>query len=134
MNRVVHFEIHATNPERATRFYSDVFGWDIKEWAVPGVEVSQENRYWLVGTGQRDAQGIDGGLMFRRGDAPVDGQPVNAYICTIQVDSLDEYTDKAVAAGAEVAVPKMPIKGVGWLAYFKDTEGNLFGMMEEDAG
>ena len=134
MNRVVHFEIHATNPERATRFYSDVFGWDIKEWAVPGVEVSQENRYWLVGTGQRDAQGIDGGLMFRRGDAPVDGQPVNAYICTIQVDSLDEYTDKAVAAGAEVAMPKMPIKGVGWLAYFKDTEGNLFGMMEEDAG
>lgn len=96
--------------------------------------MSPENRYWLVGTGPRDARGIDGGLMFRRGDAPVDGQPVNGYICTIQVASLDEYTDKAVAAGADVAVPKMPIKGVGWLAYFKDTEGNLFGMMEEEAG
>jgi predicted enzyme related to lactoylglutathione lyase len=134
MNRVVHFEIHATNPERAARFYSEVFGWDINEWTVPGVEASAENRYWLVGTGPRDAQGIDGGLMVRRGPPPADGQPVNAYICTIQVASLDEYTDKAVAAGASVALPKMPIKGVGWLAYFKDTEGNLFGMMETEAG
>jgi len=26
----------------------------------------------------------------------------------------------------------MPIKSVGWLAYCKDTEGNIFGMMQED--
>ena len=27
----------------------------------------------------------------------------------------------------------MPIPTVGWLAYGKDTEGNLFGMMQADA-
>ena len=27
MNRVVHFEIHAADPERAARFYGEVFGW-----------------------------------------------------------------------------------------------------------
>jgi uncharacterized protein len=30
-------------------------------------------------------------------------------------------------------VPKMPIPGVGWLAYFKDTEGNIVGVMQPDA-
>jgi predicted enzyme related to lactoylglutathione lyase len=28
----------------------------------------------------------------------------------------------------------MPIPGVGWLAYGKDTEGNIFGIMQSDAG
>jgi len=31
MNRVVHFEVHAADPERAAGFYRRVFGWDVKE-------------------------------------------------------------------------------------------------------
>jgi len=27
----------------------------------------------------------------------------------------------------------MPIPGVGWLAYVKDSEGNVFGMMQADS-
>ena len=132
MNRVVHFEIHAEDPERAAKFYREVFGWDIQEWVVPGLEMRKENRYWLVSTGPQEAPGINGGLLFRRGAAPAEGQPVNAYICTIGVASVDESVNKAVAAGATVALPKMPIKGVGWLAYCRDTEGNLFGLMQSD--
>jgi hypothetical protein len=26
----------------------------------------------------------------------------------------------------------MPIPGVGWLAYFEDTEGHIFGVMQAD--
>lgn len=29
-------------------------------------------------------------------------------------------------------VPKTAAPGVGWLAYCKDTEGNIFGLMEND--
>jgi hypothetical protein len=36
-------------------------------------------------------------------------------------------------AGGKVVVPKMPVPTVGWLAYAKDTEGNLFGFMQMDA-
>lgn len=132
MNRVVHFEIHAADPERAAQFYRDVFGWEIKEWVIPGVEMPKENRYWLVTTGSQEEAGINGGVLFRRGAAPVEGQAVNAYVCTIGVASVDATVDMAVRAGASVALPKMPIKGVGWLAYCKDTEGNIFGMMQED--
>jgi predicted enzyme related to lactoylglutathione lyase len=132
MNRVMHFEIQAAEPERAARFYRTVFGWDINEWVVPGVEMPNENRYWLARTGTKSERGIDGGILFRRGPAPTEGQSVNAYVCTIGVASLDESVAKTVAEGATLVVPKMPIKGVGWLAYCKDTEGNIFGMMQDD--
>jgi len=132
MNRVVHFEIHAANPERAAAFYGQVFGWDIREWTLPGVEIPAANRYWLVNTGSEPAPGINGGILVRRGAPPADGQAVNAYVCTIGVASVDESVDKALAAGGTVAVPKMPIKGVGWLAYCKDPEGNIFGLMHDD--
>jgi predicted enzyme related to lactoylglutathione lyase len=132
MNRVIHFEIHSADPERAAKFYQDVFGWEIKEWTIPGVEIPQENRYWLVTTGPENESGINGGIVVRRGPAPAEDQAVNSFVCTIEVGSVDEYIDKALSAGASLAVPKMPIKGVGWLAYCKDTEGNIFGMMQND--
>ncbi len=132
MNRVVHFEIHAANPERAATFYREVFGWAIQEWVIPGVEMPEENRYWMVTTGPEGEPGINGGLLVRRGAAPAAGQAVNAYVCTMGVASVDECVAKALAAGATVALPKMPIKGVGWLAYCHDTEGNIFGMIQDD--
>ena len=55
-----------------------------------------------------------------------------AYVCTVDVPALDDYLKKAQARGGAVAVPKMPIPGIGWLAYCKDTEGNVFGMMQSD--
>jgi uncharacterized protein len=132
MNRVRHFEIHAANPEKAATFYHDVFGWDIKEWVIPGIHVEEENRYWLVGTGPGEEPGINGGIVVRRGPAPTEGQAVNSYVCTIEVASVDRSIAAALKAGATVAVPKMAIRGVGWIAYCKDTEGNLFGVMENN--
>jgi hypothetical protein len=132
MSRVVHFEIHAADPERAAAFYRTVFGWDVREWVIPGVQIPNENRYWLATTGPDSTPGINGGILFRRGAPPVDGQPVNAFVCTIDVASVDDSMQRALDAGAMQALPKMAIKGVGWLAYCKDTEGNIFGMMQND--
>ena len=125
MSRVIHFEIHAENPDRAGRFYTAVFGWTIKKWAGP-VD------YWLVTTGPADQRGIDGGLLIRRGPAPAEGQPVNAYVCTIGVASVDDTIATVKASGGTIALDKMPVPGVGWLAYAKDTEGNIFGVLQPD--
>ena len=127
MPRVVHFDLSADDPERASKFYSAVFGWKVEKWQSGG-----PMEYWMVNTGADGQPGINGGLLRRRGPAPVEGQPVNAYPCTVDVPSVDEYLGKLTAAGGRVAMPKMPIPGVGWLAYAKDTEGNIFGMMQED--
>src|SRR5918993_4170444 len=67
MGRVVHFEIHAENPERAIAFYRELFGWEFTRWEGP-------MPYWLIRTGGAGEPGIDGGLMQRRGGGPTDGQ------------------------------------------------------------
>ena len=68
----------------------------------------------------------------RQGGEPLDMAAVNAYVCTIGVANIDESIKQAQTAKATPAVPKMAIPGVGWLCYFKDTEGNIFGMMQND--
>jgi len=125
MPRPVHFEIHASDPQRAIAFYKALFGWEFKNWGGP-------MEYWLVTTGLENQPGINGGLIKRQGGPPVDMAAVNAYVCTVDVPNIDVYIKKADSAGAPVAVPKMAIPGVGWLCYYKDTEGNIFGMMQSD--
>lgn len=125
-NRVVHFEIHAENPERAVQFYSTVFAWKIAAW-----EGTKD--YWLLTTGDEGDPGINGGLVRRRGSNPlIPDQPVNAFVCTIDVASLEETVKKVTSAGGIQVVDKMPVPGVGWLAYCKDTEGNIFGIIQSD--
>jgi uncharacterized protein len=132
MNRVIHFEVHAADPERAARFYREVFGWEVVEWIIPGVALPDEHRYWMVTTGPDAEPGINGGLVIRRGTQLSEGQRIGAFVCTIGVESVDESVTRALSAGALLSVPKMPIPGVGWLVYCTDTEGNLFGMMQDD--
>lgn len=137
MLRVVHFEIHASEPERAAKFYSEVFGWEIKEWKFAD-PMPEENRYWMVMTeigseGDKGKwPGINGGIVIRRGPQPTEGTTPNAYVCTIDVPSVDEYLKKITDAGGKIALPKMPIPSIGWLAYGIDTEGNIFGIMQDD--
>ncbi len=126
MSRVAHFEIHADDPARAITFYENVFGWQFSKWDGP-------QDYWMVKTGEPDQPGIDGGLMRRMGGAPTDGQAVNSYVCTIMTSAVDDDVNKAMTSGGSIALPKMAVPGIGWLAYIKDTEGNLFGVMQEDA-
>ena len=44
MPRVIHFEIHAEDPERAVTFYQRVFGWTCTKWSGP-VEYCSKIRY-----------------------------------------------------------------------------------------
>lgn len=123
MSRVVHFEIHAENPDRAAEFYSAVLGWKFTTWGGP-------MDYRLIETGPADEPGINGGMIKRHGE--IDGTAVIAYVCTVDVKDLDATLEKALSSGGVLALPKMPVPGIGWLAYAKDTEGNIFGMMQSD--
>lgn len=118
MARVVHFEMHVDDPERAQRFYSTVFGWEFTLWDGP-------QEYWLIKTGENDEPGINGG-MLRRMD------PGGAVYNTLIVGDLERLVEQVESNGGTVVVPKMAVPKVGWLAYFKDTEGNIFGMMQPD--
>jgi predicted enzyme related to lactoylglutathione lyase len=124
MPRVVHFEIHATEPEQLIAFYSSLFGWTFDK--AEGME------YWLIGTGSPEEPGIGGGLVKRPVPGPADSAVLNAFPCTVQVDSVDGSLSRAAELGAVVALPKMAVGGVGWLAYIRDPDGNLLGLLESD--
>ncbi len=116
MPRVVHFEIPADDPDRAIRFYQEVFGWTVKKWEAP-------IDYWLVTTGPEGEPGIDGAIA-RRTDVPVTCN-------TIDVPSVDDFIAKILKAGGQVKMEKTAVPGVGWFANCVDTEGNLFSIMQE---
>ena len=123
MPRVVHFEIQADNIDRAVKFYTDVFGWKITKWVGGG-----DMDYRLITTGPDSEPGIDGAIMKRT--SPVAGETIMAYICTIQVSSVDAYLVNVTSHGGSLVVPKTQIPGIGWIAQCKDSEGNIFGLME----
>ena len=122
MNRPVHFEIHASDPATLVAFYEGVFGWKVQH-------LPQMN-YWLVDTGE--GLGINGGIMKRMGAPPAEMQSVNAFVCSLGVDSVDGSLGKALAAGATVALPKMTIPGVGYQVYIRDPDGNILGLHQAD--
>jgi len=112
MPRVVHFEIYGDKPEQLIEFYKNVFGWKFEKWGPMD--------YWIIKTGE--GPGIDGGL----------GKQKNPGINTIDVSDVDKYIEKITKAGGTVIVPKTTMPGIGYLAFFKDPQGNVFGIMTDD--
>ncbi|MCA1556519.1 MAG: VOC family protein [Acidobacteria bacterium] len=121
MPRVIHFELSADDPERAVKFYDEVFGWKTQKWDGPQI-------YWLLKTGE-GGTGIDGGLM-KRSDNPL---PPTSATNTIDVPSVDDYAQKITEHGGKVVMPKGAVPGIGYIAYCEDTEGNVFGIMQFDS-
>jgi len=118
MPRVVHFEIVADDAERISKFYEKVFDWKVQKWDGP-------MDYWFLMTGDEKEPGIDGAFGMRQSS---DDMTIN----TIDVDDIDKYVKLVEENGGEIVRSKQVIPGVGYLAYFKDTEGNLWGMMHSD--
>lgn len=123
---IVHFEIPADNPERAAKFYRELFGWKIDKWENPnGIE------YWMVQTvptneqGMPERPGVNGGMMPRMYP---NQQPVN-YIA---VANVNDAVAKAERLGAKVMMGKTPVPGMGWFAQLTDPEGNVIAVWETD--
>ena len=120
MPRPVHFELTVADPERAADFYKRVFGWSFEKWDGP-------MPYWLVTTGPDGEPGINGGLMLRQGEMGP------GTTNTTAVPSVDASIDTIKSAGGQIIMGKTAIRGMGWVAYALDSEGNQFGVFEEDA-
>ena len=118
MPRVVHFDIPVDDPDRACKFYREVFGWKIDKWEGGTMD------YWLASTGE-GGPGINGGLARR-------GEMYQGTVNTIDVPSIDDAIASIEQHGGKLAGPKTQIPGVGQLATCVDTEGNLFGILQFD--
>lgn len=117
MPRVVHFEIGAIDRDKIVEFYKNTFDWEITSWEGP-------DEYLLVQTGKEEP-GINGGIFKSKGK--------NLVVNTIGVSNVDEYIKKVTDNGGTIAMEKTTVRGVGYMAYCNDVEGNLFGLIQPDA-
>ena len=121
-NRIVHFEIEAADLGRAKNFYSQAFGWQLQQM---GEEMSN---YVVVITGDpKEPGGINGGIYS---SPPGAAKELNAYSCVVGVDNIDQAMAKVKSAGGELMGDKMDIPTIGTFARCKDTEGNIFTMLQ----
>lgn len=117
----IYFEIQADDLERARKFYTDVFGWKFTN--AEGTPIP----YWRIETG-----GSRGGMLQRPAQRPPLECGTNAFCCSLEVQDIDAADAKIKAAGGITAVPKFPVVGTCWMAYYVDTEANVFGIFQVD--
>lgn len=129
-NLVVHFEIHASEPQRLMDFYSELLGWRFSQFG--------DMPYWSIETGDgsvgntegQPGMGINGGLTQREGPAPEPGSPVNGCNIVVGVDgSVDDLVARTAELGGTTIQPAEDMEGVGRVAYLADPEGNPFGLI-----
>jgi uncharacterized protein len=120
--RVVHFEIPADDVERAKGFYRDAFGWTLN--SMPDMN------YTMVGTTPTDERGmpkepgaINGGMMQRQ-------EPLTTPVVTVDVDDIDKTLERVESLGGSTVIPRQPVADMGFVAYFRDSEGNLMGLWQ----
>lgn len=117
----MYFEIQAEEPERASKFYSKIFGWKfIKE---DGLAID----YWRIET-----EGINGGLLKRPAELPPPRSGTNAYVCSIEVENFDKTANEILASDGQIALEKFAVPGRCWQGYFIDPQGNTFGLFQVD--
>ncbi|WP_458743832.1 VOC family protein [Candidatus Nitrosocosmicus sp. T] len=121
MPTVQHFEIPADDVERASKFYTVVFEWNMQKLANPE---DPSKDYWFFDTKDENGnKGIGGGLMKRQA-------PEHSVTNYITVPSVDDYASKIEKAGGKVIMPKTEIPEMGFILVFLDTENNMFGLYE----
>jgi predicted enzyme related to lactoylglutathione lyase len=120
-NSVVHFELFATDVTRARKFYERVFGWSFEVGGPPD--------FYFISTGPESDPGLTHGLIAKRSGPAVQG-PLNSFRCTISVLSISDHMAAIQAAGGTIRGKVADIPGVGKVAEFADTEGNIACVME----
>ncbi|MEO6505423.1 MAG: VOC family protein [Terrimesophilobacter sp.] len=120
--QVVHFEIPADDVSRASQFYRAAFGWDVT--AVDGMD------YAMLQTTPADANGmpkepgaINGGMLPR-------DEARTGPLITIDVDDIGEALQRVEDLGGTTVLPKQEVMGMGYTAYFADSEGNVMGLWQ----
>ncbi len=128
-NLVVHFEIHASEPQRLIDFYSRLLGWRFTQFG--------EMPYWSIETGEgaignvagTAGHGINGGLLQRRGPRPELGASVMGCNVVIGVDDVDSLMRRGVELGGTEALAAADMQGVGRVGYLLDPDNNVFGLI-----
>jgi predicted enzyme related to lactoylglutathione lyase len=118
MPTIVHFDVPAEDIERAKKFYSALLGWKFESFP--------EMQYNLITTTNLDGTpGVGGGMGKRM-------EPSQRMMNYFGVSSIDTAMKQVKSLGGSILSKKMAVPQMGYLVNCIDTEGNMFGLWEED--
>ena len=112
--KICYLEIPANRAEDSARFYSDIFGWKVRERGDGNLAF--------------DDSGAVSGTWVKEADRTPD-ERTRVYI---MVDSIAAVVEQIANAGGRITTPRTEIgPGMGAFAAFVDPVGNEFGLYEE---
>jgi len=111
-------ELRARNVERAKRFYEQTIGWKFE--SMPRAD---GGTYWIATLGGKPVAGI-----FELTSPQFDDMP-ESWMSFLAVDDVDARVDKAVKAGAKLAMPIFDVPNVGRIAMLREPSGAGVGWM-----
>jgi len=116
-NGVCHFDIPCEDSARAQAFYSKVFGWTFQHYGEYVMFNSNDTEYKL-----------GGGFVVEKEKTKRITYPSNY----LRVKDIDAALEQVKQAGGEVTMKKTVIgENYGFMAHFKDTEGNTMSLWQK---
>lgn len=111
-NAINWFELPSNNFERAVKFYSEVLGSELQPFDSPQMKMA------FFPTKEK---GVGGCVTHGNGNKP---NAEGALVYLNGGDDLAKPLSRVEKSGGMVMMPKTPIGENGYMAIFKDTEGN----------
>lgn len=110
---IVHVDIPAQDPPATSRFYAELFGWQVQ--TLPAMAYT---RFQAPG-------GVTGGFVALGGPLAHRTGEVLVYVDS---DDIQRDIDYAITLGGKLVVPKTEIPRTGWFAILEDPAGNRIGL------
>jgi len=114
------FEIYTSDFERAKRFYTTVFNYELTDLPTDK-DRHTEMKYAFFPGGEREGCGA---LVKLEEVQPGNGG-TTVYFAS---EEINEELSRVEAAGGKIIRPKLEINEYGFMAFIEDTEGNLIGL------
>jgi len=125
MDSVVHFEIPYKESKRARHFYENVFGWDIKDSGMEGLE------YFIATTGPTDKDRMPKEPGFISGGMTPGNDKLKAPVIAMRVDDIKKTLEKVEDYDGKRLMDPMSIGDMGYYTYVQDSEGSVIGIWQD---
>jgi len=117
MYRITQFDVPTTISVNSMVFYNQVFGWTFQPSVHP--------KKWTARTESEENQFFSNPFIRNNTSA-------QALTKAVSVRNVDQTLFNIKKEGGQIVVPKFAVPGIGWMAYFKDLEQNVMGIIQTD--
>jgi uncharacterized protein len=112
-HKIVHVELSAKDRKSLSKFYADVFGWEM--------EHDDDMNYTTFKAGD----GVAGGF-----NPVTEESPAGTVTIYIETDDVTASLKDVQKAGGAVLIPEAEIPGQGKFGLFRDPQGNMIGLFK----